>query len=227
MTWSRVGHIDEQAASLVPTWFTPVVEAVRTSAVERLTRFVPPHGIGKHSAVLMLFGEAETGPDVLLIQRAAQMRSHAGQPAFPGGAVEAVDADAVQAALREAAEETGLEPAGVTVVGRLPDLWVPVTNYVVTPVLGWWREPTPVFAKDVQEVARVARVPVTDLVAPANRCMVRHPSGYVGPGFTVADMLVWGFTAGVLSTMLDAVGWAQPWDDRRVLDLPDVAGAPV
>jgi hypothetical protein len=71
----------------------------------------------------------------------------------------------------------------VLVFGALPDLWVPVTNFVVTPVLGWWREPSPVSAQDPAEVSSVHRVLIADLVDPANRCRVRHPSGYFGPGF--------------------------------------------
>ena len=67
--------------------------------------------------MLVLFGDGPDGPDLLLIERARDLRSHAGQPAFPGGAIDPGDVDAVGAALREAAEETGLDPAGVDVVG--------------------------------------------------------------------------------------------------------------
>ena len=185
---------------------------------EELTRFVPPHGEGRHSAVLILFGEDR---DLLLIQRASTMRSHAGQPAFPGGAVDEDDDDAAGAALREAQEETGLDPSGVLVFGALPDLWVPVTNYVVTPVLGWWHTVSPVWAMDPAEVESVHRVPIADLVDPANRCRVLHPSGFVGPAFEVQGLLVWGFTAGLISGLLDRLGWAVPWDESRVVPLAE------
>ena len=98
-------------------------------------------------------------PDVLLIERAHDMRSHAGQPAFPGGRVDPTDVDVVATALREAEEETGLDPSGVEVVAVLPDLFIPPSGFVVTPVLGWWQRPSPVFAKDPAEVASVHRVP--------------------------------------------------------------------
>jgi 8-oxo-dGTP pyrophosphatase MutT (NUDIX family) len=218
MAWSRTGSVDETAALLIPDWLRPVTSVAGTVTAEDLTRYVPPHGEGRHSAVLMLFSSDR---DVLLIQRASTMRSHAGQPAFPGGAVDDDDDDAAGAALREAQEETGLDPAGVLVFGALPDLWVPVTNYVVTPVLAWWRTPSPVSAMDPAEVESVHRIPIADLVDPANRCRVHHPSGYVGPGFTVQGLLVWGFTAGLLSGLFDRVGWAVPWDPSRVLSLPD------
>ncbi len=149
------------------------------------------------------------------------MRSHAGQPAFPGGAVDDDDEDAAAAALREAQEETGIDPSGVLVFGALPDLWVPVTNYVVTPVLGWWHTMSPVWALDAAEVESVHRVPISDLVDPANRCRVLHPSGFVGPAFEVDGLLVWGFTAGLISGLLDRLGWAEPWDESRVVPLAE------
>src|SRR5690606_30454876 len=139
-------------------------------------------------------------------------RAHAGQVAFPGGATEPADRDAVATALREAHEEVGVDPATVTVVARLPQLWIPVTDFKVTPVLAWWHAPHPVFPRAVHEVAQVARLPVRELADPANRLRVRHPSGYVSPAFEVDGMLVWGFTAGVLSTVLELGGWARPWD---------------
>ena len=89
----------------------------------------------------MLFGErSQRGPDLLLTERAHDMRSHPGQVSFPGGSIDAGETP-VQAALREAEEETGLDPAGVEVFGELPELWLPPSNFAVTPVLGWWRHP--------------------------------------------------------------------------------------
>ena len=220
MEWARVGHVDAGAVGRIPEWLHPVADLASTVTAEELTRFVPPHGEGRHSAVLILFGPDR---DLLLIQRASTMRSHAGQPAFPGGAVDDEDAHALAAAVREAEEETGLDPAGVVVFGTLPDLWVPVTNFVVTPVLGWWERPTPVTAVDPAEVHSVHRVPIADLVDPANRCRVHHPSGFVGPAFTVQGLLVWGFTAGLISGLLDRLGWAVPWDESRVIPLSPAA----
>ena len=214
--WARHGWVDPSVVESMPTWLHPVAAIASTVTAEELTRYVPPHGEGRHSAVLILFGDDR---DLLLIQRASTMRSHAGQPAFPGGAVDDDDEDAVGAALREAQEETGLDPAGVRVFGALPDLWVPVTNFVVTPVLGWWQRPSAVSAMDPAEVQSVHRVPIADLADPAHRCRVLHPSGYVGPAFEVQGLLVWGFTAGLISGLLDRLGWAQSWDESRIVPL--------
>jgi 8-oxo-dGTP pyrophosphatase MutT (NUDIX family) len=211
-----------------PDWWEPLlarVAEVRRSDFSRLP--VPPEG-GRDSAVLILLADADgAGPDVLLLQRAADLRNHAGQPAFPGGAADPEDADPAATALREATEEVGLDPATVEVTAQLPALWIPVSRFVVTPVLAWWREPHPVAPMHPGEVARVERIPVAELVDPANRAWVRHPSGYVGPAFRVRSMLVWGFTAGVLSVLLDLAGWAVPWPDAPSLELPVAGDRPV
>ncbi|MGV1004843.1 MAG: NUDIX hydrolase [Candidatus Nanopelagicales bacterium] len=203
-----------------PSWVADLVSGVVQAESDQLSRLRPPAGlVTRASAVLILFGQAPGGPDVLLIERAAELRSHAGQPAFPGGGIDAEDAGPTAAALREAQEETDVDPAGVEVLAELPALWVPPSGYAVTPVLAWWPRPNPVRVVDTGEVAKVARVPVSELTDPANRVLAVHPSGYVGPGFLVADMLVWGFTGGLLDRILELTGWARPWPAPRKVDL--------
>jgi 8-oxo-dGTP pyrophosphatase MutT (NUDIX family) len=204
----------------LPGWWHPLAENAATVRAEDISRFTTPREGGRASAVLILLGEGPDGPDVLLLERAHTMRTHAGQPAFPGGATDPGDDGPVGTALREASEEAGVDPASVHVVAELPALWLPPSNFVVTPVLGWWHAPHAVYAKDPAEVAVVVRVPVSVLADPANRMRVRHPSGFTGPAFSAGGLLVWGFTAGLLSAVLDLAGWTRPWEPGRLAELP-------
>ncbi len=210
----------------VPDWLAPLAQALPTLTAAELSRMPPAPPGARHSAVLVLFAQGPDGPDVLLIERARTMRSHAGQPAFPGGALDPEDGDPaadgpVTAALREAAEEVGLDAATVQVLDVLPSLWLPPSGFVVHPVVAWWRAPHPVGPVDAAEVAAVARVPVRELVDPGARLQVTHPSGWLGPAFAVRDLLVWGFTAGLLDRLLAAGGWERPWDTGRVRPLDE------
>lgn len=187
------------------------------------------------SAVLVLLGVLDDVPathdgravpadlDVLLTRRSPTLRHHPGQVSFPGGGIDPTDAGPQAAALREAEEETGLDPTGVRVLGTLPPLPVTASRNLVTPVLGWWDRPSAVAATDPAETVDVFRVPVADLVDPVHRVTAALTHGareYRGPAFDVAGVLVWGFTAYVLDRLLDALGWAEPWDAARTVPAP-------
>ena len=211
------------AAASVPAWLRKLAAAAKTMEIPLLT--APPDGGGKPSAVLILFADGPAGPDLLFIQRSQELRLHAGQPAFPGGSIDAGEGP-VQAALREAAEEVGVDPDGVEVVGTLPELYIPRTGFRVVPVLGWWRQPSAVAPVDAGEVAAVERVGLAELADPAVRLMVRVPDGRTTPAFRVRGMLIWGFTAGLVDRLLALAGWEKPWDTGRVMDLVNVADTP-
>ena len=209
----------------LPEWLEPVRRGAWAITVEELTRFVPPEGARtREGAVLMLFGDGERGPDLLLTERAHDMRSHPGQVSFPGGSIDPADESPAHTALREAYEETGLDPAGVEVFATLPQLWLPPSNFAVTPVLAWWREECPVGVVDPSEVHAVYRVPIDELLDPQHRVSVRHPSGWKGPAFLIGDdkdLILWGFTAGIIARLFDFLGWTRPWDDNVLRDLPE------
>jgi 8-oxo-dGTP pyrophosphatase MutT (NUDIX family) len=208
-----------------PDWLEPIRQGAHTIRAQDISRFVPPEGSdARKGAVLMLFGEGERGPDVLLTERAHGMRSHPGQVSFPGGSIDETDASPTAAALREAEEETGLDPSGVEVFGTLPELWLPPSNFAVTTVLGWWKDPSPVSVVDPAEVHSVLREPIAELLDPQHRVTVVHPLGYRGPGFLIGDskdLILWGFTAGLISKLFDHVGLTRPWDASVEQALPD------
>ncbi len=223
----------------LPGWLAPVVEAASTITVHELTRFMPPADSDpRRGAVLMVFADREHDPDtpdrpgpddlahrgeLLLTERAHHMRSHPGQVSFPGGGLDAGETPR-EAALREAYEEIGLDPTEVEVFGELPELWLPPSNFAVTPVLGYWRDRGEVRIASPDEVHEIHRVAIADLLDPDNRINVRHPSGWTGPGFLIGpdrDVILWGFTAGIIARLFSYLGWSEDWDRARVRDLPD------
>jgi len=202
---------------------------------------MPAATSSRRAAVLILFGVLDRVPsdrtaqdprvgrdlDVLLLARAATLRAHPGEVAFPGGRIDPGDTGPVAAALREAHEETGLDPSGVDVLGTLDPVPLAFSRHLVTPVLGWWRESSPVRVVDEAESAAVFRAPVADLLDPAHRGVTvirRDGHEWRGPAFTVdaetGTHTVWGFTAMLLDAVFDRLGWTEAWDERREIPLP-------
>lgn len=232
---SRGVLLDDAGAAGLPCWIRQITEAVPTVHADQLSE-VPPPAEGppaRHAAVLMLFaggtGGAGPGTDrervggsVLLTQRAATMRSHAGQVSFPGGRVDPGDDGPVGTALREAEEETGLDPGGVRVLGLLPQIYLPPSHFMVTPVIGWWDEPGAVSAKDPAEVEAVAQVGLEGLLEPRNRFTTPLRFGRFGPAFETDGWFIWGFTAGLLSRVLEIGGLEREWNRSLVREVPRV-----
>ena len=202
------GPFDQLAAALAagPT--------VRTIGLDRTPR-------GERSAaVLMLLTEA-ADPEVTFVTRAETLRRHAGQVALPGGAVDPGDESRFATALREAHEEIGLDPVGVSLVGELPPLWVPASRYDVTTVVATWRGDGELWPADPAETGAVHQFAVSALAAPGTRVTAQHPLGFRGPAFVLDDTFIWGLTAHLVDWVLDLAGWARPWDKGRVVDIPE------
>lgn len=154
------------------------------------------------AAVLVALLPGEQGSDILLTVRAAQLRQHAGQIAFPGGRVEATDADPAAAALREAAEEVGLPAGDVRLLGFLPD-HVVFSGWRITPVVGWVTR-QPVLRHDPAEVAASFRLPLRVLLAGDHQVTVqRNLAGVQLPSVEIhyEGHRIWGATAGILGCL--------------------------
>lgn len=194
------------------------------AAADWFATFTPPAHPPRRSAVLMLFGPStppSTGlGDLLLTERAHTLRSHAAQVVCPGGHVEPGDDGPVAAALREAHEEAGLDPASVQVVAELPALYLHPAQMAVHPVLAWWPRPHRVRVVDTREVAQVLVADVGELLDPERRFTVVAPGHYRGPGFEVGGLVVWGFTAALIDALGELAGIAPAWDEHRTRALP-------
>lgn len=204
-----------------PHWLRQILPRLARNPTGWFRQHPPPSSPRRRSAVLMLFGpDGDGGLDVVLTERAHTLNSHAAQVVFPGGHQDPEDPTSTAAALREANEEVGLDPSTVEVLGELPPLYLTPTGNAVTPVLGWWHSPHPIQVMDEAEVAQVTRAPLKLVTDPTNRFSVRAPGGYRGPGFDVHDMFVWGFTATLLSEVLELGGVDRPWNQDIERALP-------
>ncbi len=172
------------------------------------------------AAVLILISAGEAGEEIVLVEKRPDLRNHAGQLAFPGGAIEATDSDPVAAALREAQEEVGVAGAEVDVLGILPSSQIPRSGFDVTPVVGWWTRRAALSVHDPGELSAVHQVRIEDLLDPSNRNMWRL-GRFTGPGFRLGDLYVWGFTAHLLDGLFDLLGWTVPWDASQIGSVPD------
>jgi 8-oxo-dGTP pyrophosphatase MutT (NUDIX family) len=172
---------------------------------------VPRNQPLKDAAVLVLLVNHAT-PTIVFTQRTSHLTDHAGQISFPGGRVEPDDADATATALREAAEETGLDVTQVEVIGALPQ-YVTGTGYRITPVVAWAETP-PSYAPDTFEVEEVFEVPAAFLLDPQNHRQERAMyKGRMRAYYAVpfASRYIWGATAGMLITFSRVAAHAEGW----------------
>jgi len=243
---SWVSESGELIPDAAPPWLRPLVD--NSHHVKRVyRRRVPPEvlamvtaanaksaltGAKRDAAVLVLFSGPPDAPadglpddaDLLVTVRASTLRHHAGQAAFPGGAVDPGDTGPVYTALREANEETGIDPSRLHPLATLERMFIPPSGFHVVPVLAYSPDPGPVAVVNESETAIVARVPVRAFINPENRIMVYRKENtrrFAGPAFLLNEMLVWGFTGQVISAMLDVAGWAKPWNTDDVLELDE------
>ena len=162
------------------------------------------------AAVLFPIVLRDAGQTVLLTQRTAHLRDHAGQISFPGGRVEAHDATPIDTALRETEEEIGLSRERVEIVGFLPE-YRTGTGFRVTPVVALVTPPFDL-QPDPFEVAEIFEVPLAFLLDPANH--QRHSLHYRGAlrnyfAMPYGEYFIWGATAGMIRSLSERLGLLQ------------------
>ncbi len=158
---------------------------------EQLTGKLTPAGV-----LIPVFDRADTGLSLLLTQRSAELKHHAGQVSFPGGRMEVEDQDIACTALRETREEVGIGDEHITVVGYLPAMPT-ITGYAVTPIVGLVAAAA-VLQVDRTEVEYAFEVPLSFLLEPDNRRIVeRRLHGKTVPmvEFHYQQHRIWGATA--------------------------------
>ena len=171
----------------------------------RLPRFdratMPPARTA--STLLLLYAGPDGELQIPLTVRNAALRAHAGEVSLPGGAAEEQDASREATALRETHEEIGVDPAAVTVLGALDDIWIPVSNFELRPFVGA-AEARPLLEPQTDEVALIVELPVRDLLREgAIGDEIVHGPGWtlrVG-GYRAGGQLVWGATARALAML--------------------------
>lgn len=168
------------------------------------------------AAVLVGLVDRPRGMGVLFTKRTAHLTDHAGQISFPGGRLDATDADAVAAALREAEEEVGLPAHQVEMVGRL-DTYVTRTGFEVTPCVGFI-DPPESYRPDPFEVAEVFEAPLSFFRDPRSRKMESRT--YQGRqrffyAYPWGDYYIWGATAGMLNNLVEVLGHSEAEQDLR------------
>lgn len=170
----------------------------------RLASEAPPHA--SHAAVLIPLLNGENAQTVFIQRKKHEKDKHSGQISFPGGKLEASDISLEACALREAHEEIGLEPSRVTVMGRLTPLYIPVSNFLVTPVLAYTHEDSNLVPQP-SEVDDVIRVDLSYLLQSqlVDKTNIKTHHGITlknVPYFRIHSKVVWGATAMILSEFL-------------------------
>lgn len=160
----------------------------------------------RKSGVLILLYEKQAEPHIVLIERPIYKGTHSGQIALPGGKVEESDKDIVHTALREANEEVGVLMDDVEVVGQLSDVYIPVSNFLVSPVIGFVNY-APNFIAQEREVADIIELQLQKLIntqyLATDNIKLSNGLKLQVPVFQFNQKTIWGATA----LMLNELRW--------------------
>ena len=163
----------------------------------------------KKSAVMILFFHDDTGLKMIVIRRSVYVGVHSGQIAFPGGRYEEEDGDVKVTAFREIEEEIGISEDKIEIIGRLSDIYVPPSNFLISIFVGYLDE-KPVYKIDEREVNEVIEIPFDDFLKPD---VIKYKDFYINsikaiskaPYFDVTNAEIWGASAMVISELLDVL----------------------
>lgn len=187
-----------------PDWLATIRARVVQSHVEQ---HVPSSNISLRSAaVLVLLIDSDNGPDILLTERAAALANYPGVLVFAGGSAETGDHGPVATALREAAEETGIDPTRVHIIGSLPPLALPATRFLVTPIVGWCTRGQLTDTLCREEVAVAVRVPLHEFARLSGRVQRSPKAATSNARFIVDGTAVGQMTSIVIDALLDTGG---------------------
>lgn len=162
----------------------------------------------RKAAVMMLFYPRNEHTNMILILRNSYNGVHSSQIAFPGGKIEAFDESFMQAALRETHEEVGISPDQITVVRPFTQVYIPPSNFMVFPFLGYSKQEL-VFTPDPNEVAGLIEFPVAhfldDTIVVSQKMATSYSQSIDVPSFKIYDHYVWGATAMMLSELKETL----------------------
>ena len=158
----------------------------------------------RKAGVLALFYPIHEVPHLVLMKRNTYPGVHSGQISLPGGQIEEIDENITQTALRETHEEIGVHPNIVQVLGNLTQVYIPPSNFLVQPVLGFTNS-RPEFIPEQKEVSEVIEVPFVDFINRANFRETRvEARGLIMqvPAYHINEHIIWGATAMMISEMI-------------------------
>lgn len=175
--------------------------------IRELMNFNTPEGATPSSVLLLLYpGEEEIS--TVFIRRPEYDGIHSGQISLPGGKAEDYDDSPEQTAIREAHEEIGVDPAEVMVIGKLTDLYIPPSNFLVSPFVGYSTS-RPVFKIDPVEVERTLEIRLSELLSQENikeeRFVVRDLFEITAPAYVIRENVIWGATAMIIAEFCEVL----------------------